>query len=164
MYVDCPNMCILTMQSLKHFVDTISPELKEKVVIVSVSIDPENDTPRKLFEYGSAFTDDFSKWYFTTTDGETLTKMVADPDFTFEKKAEGEIEHLSRVTLIRPDGVVARHFYGTEFNPGHIEESIKSVLAGQIIASRIFTPSMNPIYYLGAITFFLFWIALADGR
>jgi len=29
--------------------------------------------------------------------------------------------------------------------------------------NKIFIPSMNPMYYLGAITFFLFWIVLASG-
>lgn len=137
MYIDCPDMCILTGHSLKRFVENLSPELKEKVVIVSISIDPENDTPEKLREYGSEYSDDFSKWYFTTTDSETLTKMIADLGFTFEKKGENEIEHLNRITLIRPDGVVARHFYGTDFDPKDIEESIRAVLAGQTITSRI---------------------------
>ncbi|MFQ5433110.1 MAG: SCO family protein [Nitrospinota bacterium] len=137
MYIDCPDMCLLTGQSLKRFVDTMNPELKEKVVLVSVSMDPENDTPEKLRNYGSEYSDDFSKWYFTTTDSDTLAKMISDLGFTFEKKVEGEIEHLSRITLIRPDGVVARHFYGAEFDPKDIEESVKSVIEGQTITSRI---------------------------
>ncbi len=33
----------------------------------------------------------------------------------------------------------------------------------QELLNKVFAPSMNPMYYLGAITFFLFWIILISG-
>jgi len=136
MYINCPDMCVITNYSIQKFMSSISNELTKKLVVLSVSIDPANDTPKSLNNYGLEFTDNFDNWYFTTTDTGTLSKMVADLGFTY-KKVDDKMEHLSRLTLIAPNGVVKRHFYGTDYDPAELKKSVETVLAGKSLSDDI---------------------------
>lgn len=136
MYVDCHGPCWLINESLKNMLAAIDPAVTEKLVVLSISIDNHNDNPARLKEYGSAFTDDFEKWIFTTTDDETLGMMVADLGFSYEKKADS-LDHLNRLTLIAPDGSVARHFYGVDYDAGDVENAVRDVLDGRTTQGRV---------------------------
>lgn len=53
-FVSCSSICPM----LSHVFSTVQTKLgdnKQKVHLVSISIDPENDTPAKLAEYGKKF-------------------------------------------------------------------------------------------------------------
>jgi len=143
MYIDCPDMCMLITQTIEDYLEKIDANLKDKLMVLSVSINPKDDTPAKLREYGLAFTNSFRNWRFTTTDEDTLAMMVRDLGFTYEKHGD-KLEHLNRITLISPDGTVAKHFYGTKLDPKEVNASINSVMRGDGL-SHFFTDAFNKI-------------------
>jgi len=143
MYIDCPDMCLLISQTIEDYLEKIDENLKDKLMVISVSINPKDDTPAKLREYGLAFTESFENWRFTTTEDGTLAMMVKDLGFTYEKRGD-KLEHLNRITLISPDGTVAKHFYGTKLDPKEVNASINSVMQGGGV-SRFFTDTFNKL-------------------
>ncbi len=137
MYIDCPDMCITTNNSLGDFLDNISPELSENFVVVSISLDPTNDTPERLNEYSLDFSSNHKNWYFTTTDKGTLSRIVADLGFTYNDLGDGVMEHLGRLTLINSKGVVVHHIYGAEFGLSELEGSVRELVEGRDISDRL---------------------------
>ncbi|MGK7345639.1 MAG: SCO family protein [Candidatus Nitrospinota bacterium M3_3B_026] len=136
MYVDCHGPCWLINESLKNMLAAIDPAVAGKLMTLSISIDNHNDNPARLREYGAAFADNFERWIFTTTDDETLGMMVSDLGFSYEKKADS-LDHLNRLTLVAPDGSVARHFYGVDYDPAEVENAVRDVLAGRTAQGRM---------------------------
>ena len=53
-YTTCPGICPVMSQVFKQFQSQLGQE-REKVHMVSISIDPEQDTPPRLREYASKF-------------------------------------------------------------------------------------------------------------
>jgi coenzyme F420-reducing hydrogenase delta subunit/ferredoxin len=47
--------------------------------------------------------------------------------------------------------------------PAILRPGNRLLLLAQETLNRVFTPQLNPMYFLGAITFLLFWVALASG-
>lgn len=136
MYAACVDTCLLTNESIKNLLKAIDPKIAKQLLILSVSIDQEYDTSERLKEYGLSYTANFENWRFVKTDEETLKNMVRDLGFSYEKTKHG-FDHLSRLTLIGPDGRVVRHFYGTDYNPGEVGEAVKTILSGQSLSNRI---------------------------
>lgn len=65
-FVSCSSICPM----LSHVFSTVQTKLgknKQKVHLMSISIDPENDTPAKLAEYGKKFKAGPSWDYYTGT-------------------------------------------------------------------------------------------------
>ena len=54
-YASCPDICPTTMAQLTQVVQTLGPEVEDKVRIVFVSVDPHRDTPEILQAYVDAF-------------------------------------------------------------------------------------------------------------
>ncbi len=135
-YTECPGPCPLICESIKAIHESMGPELTEQIWTVAVSFDPLNDTPGRLKEFGLEFVDNFDNWIFATTDYDTLEMMVDDLGFRFDRNENG-FEHMNRLTLIGRDGVVLKHFYGTEYDVKNVEDAVRSALEGRTIKSAI---------------------------
>jgi len=54
-FTNCSSMCPFTQEKLAHVAKLLGPRLGKDVVIVSVSVDPENDTPARMKDWGEKF-------------------------------------------------------------------------------------------------------------
>ena len=76
-FANCPGPCFRENQALADMLREIdSPDL----VVVSLTCDPENDTPEVLRRYAERFDADTSRWKVLTGDMETI-KTIANQSF-----------------------------------------------------------------------------------
>jgi len=54
-FTNCSSMCPFTQEKLAQVAKLLGPRLGKDVVIVSVSVDAENDTPARMKEWGEKF-------------------------------------------------------------------------------------------------------------
>lgn len=54
-FTSCSSMCPFTQEKLAHVARLLGPRLGKDVVIVSVSVDPENDTPARMKDWAEKF-------------------------------------------------------------------------------------------------------------
>lgn len=54
-FTNCSSMCPFTQEKLAQVARLLGPRLGKDVVIVSVSVDPENDTPARMKDWGEKF-------------------------------------------------------------------------------------------------------------
>ena len=136
-FTECPGPCQLIGKSIENLRDSFSDHVAKNIKVLSVTIDPGTDTPEILKEYRETFTDDDSDdWRFAHTDIETLKMMVEDLGFFYEEKGN-TMDHMNRLTLIGPDSVVAKHFYGMEYDPVEVESAIVAILEGRTLGGRL---------------------------
>jgi protein SCO1/2 len=54
-FTTCTSMCPITQESLAHVAKLLGPRLGKDVIIVSVSVDPGNDTPARMKAWAEKF-------------------------------------------------------------------------------------------------------------
>jgi len=54
-FTNCSSMCPFTQEKLAQVAKLLGPRLGKDVVIVSVSVDPENDTPARMKDWAEKF-------------------------------------------------------------------------------------------------------------
>jgi protein SCO1 len=54
-FTSCTSMCPITQESLAHVAKLLGPSLGKNVVIISLSVDPENDTPGRMKAWAEKF-------------------------------------------------------------------------------------------------------------
>jgi len=54
-FTTCSSMCPITQEKLSQVARLLGPRLGKDVLIVSVSVDAENDTPTRMKEWGEKF-------------------------------------------------------------------------------------------------------------
>jgi protein SCO1/2 len=63
-YTNCPDTCPIQSAQMKQLQDEFSSE--KDMRLVSITVDPERDTPEVLTKYAARFDADSSKWLFLT--------------------------------------------------------------------------------------------------
>jgi protein SCO1/2 len=66
-FTNCPDACPRLTQKMKHLQDRLVPlEQGGNIGLVSISVDPERDTPAKLLKYGESYGARDRLWRFVT--------------------------------------------------------------------------------------------------
>ena len=96
-------------------------QLRDHVRFISLSFDPERDTPERMRNYSKAFLKTGSDWRFLTTSSESVLAPLLSgynqsiqKDIDADGKFLGSFSHLLRVFLIDQQGNI-RNIYNTSF-------------------------------------------------
>ena len=119
MYTNCPVPCYNineTMQEVQSRLDEV--ELEDiNVTFVSISIDPEHDTPEVLKSYAESISANTDQWRFATTTNKALLKTIIGSGFEtyYEDKGDGNFALNPAFVLVDGWGIVrAEYRYSTE--------------------------------------------------
>ncbi len=128
-FTHCPGPCPVLTGILKDTQAALSPELRERTWFVSISIDPERDTPEVLAEYAAERGLDLSDWSLLTGSGEGIDRVLTRYGVSTERDGSGNIDHLVATYVIDPRGEIVKRFLGTKHEPADIIAELERVLS-----------------------------------
>jgi protein SCO1/2 len=107
-YASCPAACPLITQRMARLQRRLRAAgwLGQRVVLVSVTVDPERDTPAALARYARSWGADPQGWRFLREDPPRLHPVLAAWDEWTRRLPDGEIDHPARLHLIDARGRV----------------------------------------------------------
>ncbi len=131
-YASCPDACPLHADLIARVQEMVNQTpTREQVQFISVTTDPENDTPDVLRDYGPAHGLDPSNWVFLTggpdRPEDTTRKLVESFGHRFGKAEEGYQVHSVVTHVIGPDGRWRANFHGLEFEPTNLVTYINAL-------------------------------------
>jgi protein SCO1/2 len=97
--------------------------------LVTITVDPEHDTPKVLADYAKHLGADPSRWKFLTGD----PKAVADVATSFGVlyyPDKGQVVHTQAVAVVDPDGRLATIYYGQMWDPETVLRDIEKARKG----------------------------------
>ncbi len=137
-FATCPGSC----KTISAELSKITKELVDKdVTFVSISVDPETDTPERLREYGKTYNADEKKWLFATGDFELIRGLCSD---IFKIPVERKT-HADRLVLIDRNGQIAGTYH-TKY-PEHVaamKRKIDKLLAAKAGDATATEPVESP--------------------
>jgi protein SCO1 len=109
-----------------------SPALATKTHLLSVSFDPEHDTPERLRAYGAQYIGSdaksaFGHWELAVPTQAEVLEMAKYFDIGLTPGDNDTINHTLSTTLIGPDGKVAQFYPGNEWTPAQVLADLKRV-------------------------------------
>ena len=111
-------------------VDTLPAEQREKMALLSITIDPEFDTPAILRAYAAEqapSAGDFERWTFATGSPEEVRAVARFFGLSYEKQS-GQIVHSLRTAIVGPDGTLVKVYRGNEWKVATVVEDLRSTL------------------------------------
>ena len=100
----------------------------DAVRLLSITLDPQRDTPDALKRYLRLYDADPAHWTFLTGPPERVAAVLADWDMWTKPSANGQLDHPSRVFLLDRRGRV-REIYNLEyFKPAWVVEDVELLL------------------------------------
>jgi protein SCO1/2 len=132
-----PEYCV---KMSKNFSDAAlqlqnNSELKDKIRLLSISFDPQTDTPAKLKEYGLGYLGknakpDFSVWQLATG-SEKEVRQIADffgLRYQLNTQDKTQFDHSLRTIVITPEGKVHEIISGNEWTPSDLMRELKATI------------------------------------
>ena len=87
------------------------------VHLISITVDPENDTVAALRAYAESFKADFDHWWFLTGDRSKIYHYLRDELKLMVKPADAgveELDHTPTIVLIDKDRLVRGYYNGLD--------------------------------------------------
>jgi protein SCO1/2 len=127
-YTRCPlpDYCVLMSNNFAEIDRALArePELAAKSRLLSVSVDPSFDTPKKLRSYGAAHTENYSdekfeRWQLATGDAAEVRRVANFFGLVYDRDGD-QIVHSLRTAVVAPDGKLYKIYRGNEWKPGDV--------------------------------------------
>ena len=102
-------------------------KLRDRVALLSVSVDPQFDTPEVLAAHARRAGADARVWSFATGDAEAITQLAGR--FGVSVFREGSdpsgLTHNLRTAIIKPDGTLATVLGGNDWTPAALVDAAR---------------------------------------
>jgi protein SCO1 len=100
--------------------------------LLSISFDPEHDTPKLLRDYGFSVAQThepalFNHWEFAAPRAADFTKL-ADFFALTVKPESGTITHNLSTAVIDPSGKIVKWYHGSDWQPSDLIKDVASVM------------------------------------
>lgn len=131
-YLRCPlpQFCPLLDRRFAEVQRAIKADsaLAGRARLLSVSFDPEADTPARLKAHAARLHADPAVWRFVTAPREVVERFAARFGVNVIREADGTITHNMRTTVIGPEGRVASVYDGSDWTPAQIVADMRRSL------------------------------------
>jgi protein SCO1 len=128
-YTACADTCPLLTAKMATLQGRLGADFGARVFFVSVTVDPERDTPGVLKGYGTAHGARFTGWAFLTGTSAEIQDVAKRYGIFAKKTARGDVDHTFLTSVIDPRGVLRVQYMGVRFEPTELLADVRSVLA-----------------------------------
>jgi protein SCO1 len=128
-YTQCPlpEFCPLLSSNFARLQDLVNERFPGQVHLLSVSIDPEHDTPDVLRDYAGRYSGDLSNWSFLTGPPEEIARVAHWFGIYYEPGTDG-LDHSLATALVGPDGRVVEIWRGNRWTTDEVMAEISALL------------------------------------
>jgi protein SCO1/2 len=127
-YTHCPGPCPILTGRHAQIQRELAPETRARVHFVSISVDPERDTPEVLASYARARGADTANWSFLTGDSERVRDVLKRYGVFAQASANaGEVDHVVVTLLVDGEGRVVKRLFGTEDSVADVKQALEEI-------------------------------------
>jgi protein SCO1 len=124
----CTDTCPVLTPMMSFVQDRLGTDFGEKIAFVSITVDPERDTPEVLKEYGQAFGANFAGWFFLTGSPSTIGDVARRYGVFSAKAANGNVDHTFLTSIVDRRGILRVQYLGVRFDPEEFRRDLLSLL------------------------------------
>ena len=123
-YTRCPlpNVCPMLSANFAR----LQKRFGAKITLLSITLDPQYDTPQVLADYAQRWRADSHQWHFLTGPADEIRKVAGHFGVIFWPE-EGSITHTSSTAIIDADGHLAAMVEGSSFTSQQLIDLVQSL-------------------------------------
>jgi protein SCO1/2 len=127
-FASCADTCPLLTAKMADIQNRLGSEFGTKVFFVSITVDPERDTPEVLKRYAEAHKANPAGWAFLTGTPAEISDLAKRYGIFYKKTPRGDVDHTFLTSLIDPKGILRVQYMGVKFNPDEMLRDIQSLV------------------------------------
>jgi len=124
----CNATCPVLTPMMSLVQDRLGRDFGTNVAFVSITIDPERDTPETLQLYAQMYGTDVPGWHFLTGEVPIIHDLARRYGVFAAKTADGDIDHSFLTSIVDRHGIIRVQYLGVRFDPEEFRRDILSLL------------------------------------
>src|SRR5246127_793557 len=122
----CTTTCPILTPMMSFVQDQLGRDFGAKIAFVSITVDPERDTPQVLKEYAQAFGANLAGWSFLTGPPAAIRDVTRRYGVFAAKNANGGVDHTFLTSIIDRHGILRVQYLGVRFDPEEFRHDLLS--------------------------------------
>jgi len=127
-YTTCTDVCPLFTANFAQLQRTLNKEHAGDVFFISITTDPEVDSPKVLKAYAQRYGADFTNWAFLTGTEKQLKTVWKGLDIRVIRKGRGLVQHTSLTTILDRQGLRRFNHLGEKWQTKDVLADISTLL------------------------------------
>ncbi len=125
----CTSTCPVLTPMMAAVQDRLGRDFGSKIAFVSITVDPERDTPEDLKMYAQAYGANLAGWSFLTGDPDAIRDVTRRYGVYATKTENGDVDHTFLTSIIDPNGILRVQYLGVRFDPEEFRRDLLSLVA-----------------------------------
>jgi protein SCO1/2 len=127
-YTHCPDICMMTTVTMKQVYEQVQSDTN--IIFVSVTFDPERDTPQVLKKFAGAYDIQLSEkkapWFFLSGSQAETDRLMKTIGIFHERNYKDTdsthyfIDHSDKISIVDTSGTIRKHYKGSTTPPDTI--------------------------------------------
>ncbi len=126
-FTRCPGPCPIMTARHVELQRLLARELRDRVHVISISLDPAYDTPEVLAAYARARGADLANWSFLTGPEAEVAEVIRRWGVGTLRAPDGNIDHALATFLVDGRGRIAKRWLGLEKPVEQMRDEIAAV-------------------------------------
>ena len=127
-YTSCTDTCPLLTGKMAGLQEKLGSDFGSQVQFLSVTVDPERDTPDVLRAYGQRFKVDPAGWSFLTGASDESASVNGSYGIFVRKRPTGDVDHSFLTSLVDRSGTLRVQYIGTRFDPDELLADLRALV------------------------------------
>ena len=127
-YTFCVDTCPVLTPMMSFIQDQLGADFGAKIAFVSITVDPERDTPEVLKEYAQAFGANLAGWSFLTGPSDAIRDVTRRYGVFASKSTDGNVDHTFLTSIVDRRGILRVQYIGARFDPDEFRRDLLSLL------------------------------------
>ena len=130
-YTSCSDVCPLLTASARQVQSGLGPRERHLVHLLTVTTDPEIDSPPILTAYAKRYGIDFANWSFLTGREADLKKVWQNFGVGVKRKGRGLVDHTPLTAIVDRHQQVRYVYIGPSPEPKQMLNDVRALLAAR---------------------------------
>ena len=127
-YTGCVDTCPLLTAKMSGLQPHFGSNFGSKVFFISITVDPERDTPAVLKRYAEARRANTAGWAFLTGSPAEIQEVARHYGIYYKKKPRGDVDHTFLTSLVDQSGILRVQYMGVRFSPDEMLRDVQGLL------------------------------------
>lgn len=127
-FASCADTCPLLTAKMVGIQDRLGSAFGEKVYFLSITVDPERDTPDVLKRYADAHKASLAGWALLTGTPTEIRDVAKSYGIYYKKTPRGDVDHTFLTSLVDQNGTLRVQYMGVKFDPDEMLRDLQSLV------------------------------------
>jgi len=127
-FASCADTCPLLTAKMAGIQNRLGSDFGGKIYFVSITVDPERDTPEVLKRYAEGHKANPAGWAFLTGTPAEIRDVAKRYGIYYKKTPRGDVDHTFLTSLVDQNGTLRVQYMGVKFNPDEMLRDLRLLI------------------------------------